>query len=240
LDRSAAGDDVCAISCRFARHTRSCPTYLRLVSGLSRGQLAVYAAAAIAIALIGARYLRDSPQDAPSGGGARARSVPAPVRVTGGGGGGGDGWATVQVVGEVRRPGVFRMHADDRVDDAVRRAGGATRRADLAGVNLAAKVEDGRQVVVPARGGAGPPAAGAGAASSGAGAGATGAAGGPINLNSATAEQLDQLDGVGPATAQKIIAYRQQHGGFRSVDELDQVPGIGPKRLAALRDHVRV
>jgi competence protein ComEA len=209
------------------------------MSGLGRGQLAVYAAAAIAIALIGARYLRDSHHDVPSGGGSfRARSVP--VQVTGGGGGGGDGWATVQVVGEVRRPGVFHMHAGDRVNDAVRRAGGATRRADLAGVNLAAKVEDGRQVVVPARGGAGPPAVGAGAGATAGGGGAAGPAGGPINLNSATAEQLDQLDGVGPATAQKIIAYRQQHGGFRSVDELDQVPGIGPKRLAALRDHVRV
>lgn len=194
----------------------------------------MYAAAAIAIALIGARYLRDSHQQTATGGGAQARSVP--IRVTGGGGG--DGWATVQVVGEVRRPGVFRMHAADRVDDAVRRAGGATRRADLAGVNLAAKVEDGRQVVVPARGGATPPAAGAGAPAGGAG--AAGPASGPVNLNTATAEELDRLDGVGPATAQKIIAYRQQHGGFRSVDELDQVPGIGPKRLAALRDHVRV
>jgi competence protein ComEA len=208
------------------------------MSGLGRGQLAVYAAAAIAIALIGARYLRDSHRDVPAGGAAQARSVP--IRVTGGGGGGGDAWATVQVVGEVRRPGVFHMHAGDRVNDAVRRAGGATRRADLAGVNLAAKVEDGRQVVVPARGGAGPPAVGAGAAATAGGGGAAGPAGGPINLNSATAEQLDQLDGVGPATAQKIIAYRQQHGGFRSVDELDQVPGIGPKRMAALRDHVRV
>ena len=66
------------------------------------------------------------------------------------------------------------------------------------------------------------------------------APGRPLNLNTATPEQLDQLDGVGPATAQKIVAYRQAHGGFRSVSELDQVPGIGEKKLAALKDRVRV
>ena len=205
---------------------------------MSRGQLAVYAAAAIAVALIGARYLRESH----GGGGASAGHARAvPVHVSGGGGAAGDGWATVQVVGEVRRPGVFRLRAGDRIQDAVQRAGGATGRAELSGVNLAAKVEDGRQVIVPRRGAAAMGGAAA-AGSAGGGAGATGAlaAGQQLDLNTATAEQLDQLDGVGPATAQKIVAYRQQHGGFRSVDELDQVPGIGPKRLAALRDHLRV
>jgi competence protein ComEA len=83
--------------------------------------------------------------------------------------------------------------------------------------------------------------AGAGAATGAAAAGATGAAAGPpVNLNSATAEQLDTLDGVGPATAQKILEYRAQHGGFRSVDDLSQVSGIGPKRLEALRGRVVV
>jgi competence protein ComEA len=204
---------------------------------MSRGQLAVYAAAAIAVALIGARYLRESQ----GGGGASAGHARAvPVHAAGGGGAAADGWATVQVVGEVRRPGVFRLRAGDRVQDAVHRAGGATGRADLSGVNLAAKVEDGRQVIVPRRGAGTGGAAAAGPAGGGAGAGGALAAGQQLDLNTATAEQLDQLDGVGPATAQKIVAYRQQHGGFRSVDELDQVPGIGPKRLAALRDHLRV
>jgi competence protein ComEA len=142
----------------------------------------------------------------------------------------------VQVAGEVRRPGVYRLRSSERVDDAVRMAGGATSRADLSGVNLAAKVEDGRQVIVPRRGQA---AASAATAAAVTGPGAGGPAGAPLNLNTATAEQLDQLDGVGPATARKIIAYRQQHGGFRSVSELDQVPGIGPKRMAALKDHLR-
>jgi len=205
---------------------------------MSRGQLAVYAAAAIAVALIGARYLRESHG---SGGASAGHARAVPVHVSGGGGAAADGWATVQVVGEVRRPGVFRLRAGDRIQDAVQRAGGATGRADLSGVNLAAKVEDGRQVIVPRRGAAAMGGAAA-AGSAGGGAGATGAlaAGQQLDLNTATAEQLDQLDGVGPATAQKIVAYRQQHGGFRSVDELDQVPGIGPKRLAALRDHLRV
>lgn len=198
----------------------------------------MYAAAALAIALIGARYLREGH----GGGGGASASRPVPVRVSGGGGGAGaatDGWATVQVVGEVRRPGVYRLRTEERVDDAVRRAGGATGRADLAGVNLAAKVEDGKQVLVPRRGAAAAGAAAGGAGGAAAGTGAATAAQ-QLNLNTATAEQLDQLDGVGPATAQKIVDYRQQHGGFRSVDELDQVPGIGPKRLAALRPRLRV
>jgi competence protein ComEA len=201
---------------------------------LSRPQLAVYAAAALAIVLIGARYLRDSrPAERAAG------DRPVPVRVAGADG----GWAVVQVAGEVRRPGVYRLRSSERVDDAVRMAGGATSRADLSGVNLAAKVEDGRQVIVPRRGQADAnAAAAAGATGAGAATGAAvgGPAGAPLNLNTATAEQLDQLDGVGPATARKIIAYRQQHGGFRSVSELDRVPGIGPQRMAALKDLVTV
>jgi competence protein ComEA len=190
---------------------------------LPRGQLAVYAAVAAAIVLIGARYLRGDDGDR----GGEAQPVPVHVDRAGSDGGGS---AVVQVAGEVRRPGVYRLRAGQRVDHAVRLAGGPTERADLTGVNLAAKVEDGRQVIVPARGAASVSAPGA----------VGGGAGGQLNLNTATVEQLDELDGVGPATARKIVAYRQQHGGFRSVAELDQVPGIGPKRLAALKDRLRV
>jgi competence protein ComEA len=134
----------------------------------------------------------------------------------------------VHVVGAVRRPGLYRLEHGARIADAVRRAGGATRRADLSLVNLAAQVSDGTQVVVPRRVvvEAGVPApAGESAAP----------AGGPVHLNTATLEQLDALPGVGPVTAQKILDYRQQHGAFSSVDDLDAIPGIGPARLEQLR-----
>jgi competence protein ComEA len=127
------------------------------------------------------------------------------------------------------------MRAGARVDDAVRRAGGALPRADLTQVNLAAKVEDGRQILVPRRVSAAAPAAGVGASAT-----TPAQPEVPVNLNTATLEQLDELPGVGPATAQKILDYRQEHGGFGSVEELGQVPGIGDVRLAALRDLVRV
>jgi competence protein ComEA len=135
----------------------------------------------------------------------------------------------VDVVGAVRRPGLYRLRQGARVADAVGRAGGATRKAQLALINLAAPLADGEQVVVPVRG----------AAAAG-GTGAAASTSGPVHLSTATIEQLDALPGVGPVTAQKILDYRQEHGGFGSVDELGQVPGIGPKRLAAIRDHVRV
>ncbi len=131
--------------------------------------------------------------------------------------------------------GVYRLRAGARVNDALARAGGATPRADLSQVNLAAKVEDGRQVLVPRRV-ATPPAA----PTAPTGTAAPGQPAVPVNLNTATLEQLDTLPGVGPATAQKILDYREQHGGFGSVDELGEVPGIGDVRLAALRDLVRV
>ena len=139
----------------------------------------------------------------------------------------------VDVVGAVRRPGLYRLAQGDRVADAVARAGGATRKADLSLVNLAALVSDGEQVVVPRRG-----SLAAGAAGAAGSAGASGVPTGPVHLNSATIEQLDALPGVGPVTAQKIVDYRQKHGAFSSVDELDAISGIGPARLDQLRDLV--
>ena len=130
----------------------------------------------------------------------------------------------VDVAGAVRRPGLVRLRKGARVADAVARAGGLTRRAARDGVNLAAPVADGQQVLVPAR----VPGGGAGAAAGPA------ASTGPVSLSAATAEQLDALPGVGPVTAQKILDYRQKHGGFSSVDELDAIPGIGPARIANL------
>jgi competence protein ComEA len=161
------------------------------------------------------------------------------VRVEEEGAGEGDGRAVVHVAGAVREPGVYRLREGDRVADAVDRAGGATGRADLTLLNLAAEVEDGRQVVVPERGAAGSAGASAGAAGPGGAAGAGGAAP-PVNLNTATLEQLDTLEGVGPGIAQRILDYRDEQGGFGNVDELGQVPGIGEKRMAALREKVTV
>lgn len=132
----------------------------------------------------------------------------------------------VDVVGAVRRPGLYRVPDGARAADAVRRAGGPTPKAQLELVNLAALIADGEQIVVPRRGAVAVVAGGGGS---------SGAASGRVHLNSATIEQLDALPGVGPVTAQKIIDYRQHHGGFGSVDELDAVPGIGPARLADLR-----
>jgi competence protein ComEA len=210
------------------------------VDEISRPQLAVYAVLAVAIGLLGARYLSHSggsssgtPAAATSGsGGARS---PTSVSV----GPAGSSAPVVDVTGAVRHPGVVRLRAGARVQEAIRRAGGATRAADLAGVNLAAKVSDGAQVVVPRRGGAIASAAG-GAAGAAPAAATPGAPAQPVNLNTATAEQLDALDGVGPTTARKIVEYRTQHGGFGSVDQLDQIPGIGAKKLAALRAKVTV
>ena len=195
-------------------------------------QLAAWGLAVVAVLMLGVWYLsRGGPAVASS-------SAPPPaIKVESGDSGGGS--VTVHVAGAVRRAGVYRLRASSRVNDALTRAGGATARADLDQVNLAAKVEDGRQILVPRR----PPKSAPVAASAPAAPGQPAVPGQPtvpVNLNTATPEQLDTLPGVGPATAQKILAYRQEHGGFRSVAELDRVSGIGPAKMAALRDHVTV
>lgn len=196
----------------------------------SRLQIVVYALALCAIVWLGARYLGHGPATAPDAPGGASRSGPAiAIRAAG------DGGVTVHVAGAVRHPGVYRLKAGARVQQAVRSAGGPTRAAFLDGLNLASELEDGRQVVVPRR------AAGGGAAVPPGGAAAVpGAPEAPVDLNTATLEMLDTLDGVGPATAQKILDYRTKHGGFGSVEELGEVSGIGEKRLAALKDRVRV
>lgn len=186
---------------------------------MSRGQLVVYAAVAAALLLVGARAIRGEAGPEPSFAiGAESAPKDASFSI---GGQGGD--LIVHVAGAVRRPGVYRMPAGSRVDDAVSRAGGAAPRAELEAVNLAARLADGQQVVVPER------VAGGGAAVTGA------AVEGPISLGTATVEQLEGIDGIGPVTAGAIVEFRDERGGLSSVEQLDQVPGIGPATMEALR-----
>jgi competence protein ComEA len=134
--------------------------------------------------------------------------------------------AFVHVVGEVNHPGLYELPAGDRIVDAVAAAGGFTAAADQTNLNLAQVIEDGQQIVVAATGAA-PAVVAAGAA-----------AGGTVDINSADATALQTLDGIGPALAQRILAYRTAHGGFRSVNDLQNVTGIGPKKFAAIKANV--
>jgi len=189
----------------------------------SRSTIVIWAIAVVLAAVAAVRILgddqpplapisvSDAPGARPDGGGARSGIY-------------------VHVAGAVRRPGLLRLPPGSRVAVALQRAGGPARRADLSAVNLAARLQDGQQIVVPAGGAA----SGAGAAGpSGAG---SGPVGGKVHLSTATIDELDGVDGIGPTLAQRIIEYRDAHGGFRSLAELAQVEGIGEKRLATLRE----
>ncbi|HEY7266433.1 MAG TPA: ComEA family DNA-binding protein [Solirubrobacterales bacterium] len=182
---------------------------------LSRSQLLVYAVIAVAVVVIGARWIRSSGTGSSAGAGlsfaADSNHEAEGTRDV-----------VVHVAGAVTRPGVYRLPAGSRVTDAVRRAGGFAGRANRDAINLAARLSDGQQVMVPGAG-----------TSSAASVGAAQA--GPISLGSATVEQLDQVEGIGPVTAQKIIEYRDQHGGLSSIDQLDEVDGIGPATMQTLR-----
>jgi competence protein ComEA len=195
---------------------------------ISRARALAYALAILVVLVLGGRFAlggRDAPPSAPeatstarSETGLEQTAGPA-ARIL-----------LVHVVGEVHKPGLYRLPEGSRVADALERAGGARRKAALAFVNLAAPVADGQQVVVPRRGDSLP------VAGSVPGSGATpGLPAQKVRLNSATLEELDTLPGVGPITAQKILDYRTEHGAFQTVDELDAVPGIGPTRLAELK-----
>ncbi|MFE5309287.1 ComEA family DNA-binding protein [Isoptericola sp. NPDC056605] len=150
------------------------------------------------------------------------------------------GTVVVHVVGEVREPGLVTVPSGARVADAVAAAGGTTRRADAAALNLARAVVDGEQIRVPRPGEQLPASAGAADESGGdgTGGGSDAAAGGAVNLNSAGAAELEALPGIGPALAGRIVAWRDENGPFTSVDELDEVSGIGPSVLGQVRDLV--
>jgi competence protein ComEA len=185
------------------------------VPELSRSQLLVYGAIAVAVLLVGARWIRSS--EAEGQGPDAGLSFPGDS-VQGGDQGTRD--VVVHVAGAVRHAGVYRLPTGARVTDAVRRAGGLAAGAEEDSINLAARLSDGQQVVVPGRGAGGAMAA---------------AAEGPISLGSASVEQLDEVEGIGPVTAQKIVEFRDQQGGLSSIDQLDQISGIGPSTMEALR-----
>ncbi|MFX4285121.1 helix-hairpin-helix domain-containing protein [Janibacter sp. G349] len=169
------------------------------------------------------------PTTAPAGASATPGAAPTTAGVT------------VHVVGQVRRPGMVTLDAGARVADAIEEVGGATRRADLDGVNLARLLVDGEQVVVP-KPGETPPAGAPSAAGTpgGAPAGAAPAAGAPVNLNTADLATLETLPGVGPVLAQRILDWRTEHGSFTAVEELGEVSGIGDKIYAQLAPEVTV
>lgn len=191
---------------------------------LSRTQVAVYGAIAVALLFVGARAVRgesgETTYDSYSTSSESSISVEE---------GGSD--VVVDVTGAVQKPGVYRMPAGSRVNDAVKRAGGETGRAALDSINLAARLADGQQVVVPEEA----PAGGGGAASPG----ATEAEDGPISLSTATVADLDTIDGIGPVTAEDIVKFRDEHGGLSSIDQLDQISGIGPATMEALRERLQ-
>ena len=185
------------------------------------------------------------------------------------GGASGEATVRVHVAGAVNNPGVYTLPAQGRAVDAIAAASGAAADADLDRVNLAGALSDGVQIYVPHRGETAAPAqiqpnggtANAGQGNAANGASQNGASQGgtqpqpartltpagsaqkgstPVNINTATAEELQSLPRIGPAMAQRIIAWREAHGGFRSVDELDAVPGIGPSMLENLRPLVTI
>jgi competence protein ComEA len=199
------------------------------MGSLTRSQLLVYGAVGVALLLLGARWIRSSEsRDAPAGGvsyspGSGSGSAPGGFSVDSQGGED----MVVDVAGAVREPGVYRLPAGLRVNDAVERAGGATARGDVEQINLAARLADGQQVVVPEKVPGGSAIAGAG--------GSSGDSTAPISLGTATIEELDTIEGIGPVTAQDIVDYRDQHGGVSSIDQLDEIAGIGPATMDALR-----
>jgi competence protein ComEA len=230
-----------------------------------RGALAVGAAVVVAAAASGAWVLAARPSALPvSSSGPTAPAGAPSAKGSAGGGAAGTGSASepaspaappsgpaasataaatgassaavvvVDVAGRVRHPGVYRLPLGARVDDAVRAAGGAVPGVRLDRLNLAAKLVDGQQVpvgVAPAPDAGG----GAGPGDAGSAGGSSAPAGGPVDLNTATLEQLQTLPGVGPVLGQHILDWRAQHGRFTSVDQLNDVPGIGDVKFAALK-----
>lgn len=196
------------------------------LADIDRGRLFLYLLIGAVVVIVGLSALRSSGGEseaiAPLG-----DAAGAPVRPV-------DRRMVVDVSGAVRRPGVYRFDPGSRVIDAIRRAGGPTRQAFPAGLNRAALLVDGQQVVLPAIG----PSTGGRASAAGASTSPTGSAA-PLSLGTATAADLEQIDGIGPVTAAKIVEFRDSKGGLSSVDDLDQIPGIGPATMESLRSSIQ-
>ena len=196
---------------------------------LTRSQLLVYGAIAVALLLLGARWLRASDGGAPAGPGVEFAAQEGDgdedssfsVQESGGD-------VVVHVAGAVRAPGVYRLPEGARVTDAVERAGGPVRGAAADMVNLAAKLADGQQVVVPSS-----------VPRTGTAASPASVPDAPISLGTATVEELDTIEGIGPVTAQDIVAFRDESGGLSSVEDLDEISGIGPATMEALRGRLQ-
>jgi competence protein ComEA len=228
----------------------------RLLDGVARQRIAIAFIAILALAAAGTLWLTAQPRAAgpppsaaaggaalvlPRAGSAGAQDGGAPAA------GQAAGVIAVDVVGRVQHPGLVHLPLGSRVLDAIEAAGGTAPGAELEAVNLARKVVDGEQIRIPRHGetpaapaaNGGPASGGAPGALGQAGAGGAGQPGVPLDLNTATAEQLDTLPGIGEVTANQIISYRTAHP-FRSVDDLRQVPGIGDRRFELLKDLVTV
>jgi competence protein ComEA len=181
--------------------------------------------AAVALVCLAAAFFFLHQRHGPTAGAAPVRVAPIQPAAAASGSTASHDALVVDVVGAVAHPGLYRLPQGARVADAVRHAGGLTRKADRPAVNLAAPLADGEQVLVAAKG----------AVVTGASSGGASAPPAPVSLSTATVEQLDALPGVGPVTAQKIVTYREQHGPFTSVEALDAIPGIGPARITDLQ-----
>ena len=208
IDRSTDWRSVAAEAGAFVRRVGIVPVAVLL------GIVAALVAAAF---LAGVRHGAPAPVELPLAG----AEAPPPVATTQ------PSLLRVHLAGAVGQPGLYEVPASFRVGDLIDAAGGLGAEADGAAVNLAERLRDGQQIYVPVVGEQPAPAAGAGGTQSA----------GPIDVNTATAAQLEELPGIGPSLAAAIIAFRTEHGPFATLDALEQVPGIGPSKLSQLRSH---
>jgi competence protein ComEA len=194
-------------------------SFLDWASGLSYRQLALVLVLLLALGVGG--YLLLRPASHPEGSFLPAREEPE--------GGTGEARLVVHVAGAVVHPGVVILDPGARVMDAVQQAGGPLPDAELDSLNLAQPVSDGQKITVPRKG-----------ESVGNGGGNASPGSGKVNINTAGKEELERLPGIGPTLAQRILDYREAHGGFRSVEELRKVSGIGPKKFEELKGLVEI